>query len=305
MRAGLGRRTAHLDEGTTHEELCDAFKILFPKLGAVAGGWLLYKSAGGWGSRKLSLVAPDVSGYTGMMLKSVSRGGKTLFIAPIQEELSTDPLPLTDEAFNSMPKATCQKCGAAVPLPLLTEHIKSCDVKYVDSDDNPTTSTVDNNESEDRKYMQECPVCTEIFPTDFIEVHAASCVERAGEEVTQESSAIEEDQAAMPGPSGAHATVTEGWLSISDPSTAISQCASRFLRIHETESPLLLSMDIRKSLGEQDMALISFYKRPNVEWARPLNCILEGDTAIGQGVTRFFFSTCMEKLNKLKHYTAL
>ncbi|KAJ8361512.1 hypothetical protein SKAU_G00180370 [Synaphobranchus kaupii] len=90
--------------------------------------------------------------------------------------------------------------------------------------------------------------------------------------------------------------VWKGWLAISDPTKAISQCADSFLCIHKTESPLLLSMDIRKSPAEQDMALISFYKPPNVEWGRPLNCKLEGDTAIGQGVTRFFFSTCMEKL---------
>lgn len=94
-------------------------------------------------------MAPDVTGYTGMMLKSVSRGGKNLFIAPIQEELSTDPLPLTDAAFSSMPKAMCQKCGVAVPLPLLTEHIKSCDVMYVGSDDN--LANADSSESEDRK----------------------------------------------------------------------------------------------------------------------------------------------------------
>lgn len=94
-------------------------------------------------------MAPDVTGYTGMMLKSLSRGGKNLFIAPIQEELSTNPLPLTDAAFSSMPKATCQKCGVAVPLPLLTEHIKSCDVMYVGSDDN--LANVESSESEDRK----------------------------------------------------------------------------------------------------------------------------------------------------------
>lgn len=27
-------------------QLCDALKVLFPKLGDVTGGWLLYKSAG-------------------------------------------------------------------------------------------------------------------------------------------------------------------------------------------------------------------------------------------------------------------
>ncbi|XP_059195012.1 G2/M phase-specific E3 ubiquitin-protein ligase-like [Centropristis striata] len=88
----------------------------------------------------------------------------------------------------------------------------------------------------------------------------------------------------------------KGWFTISDPTKAISQCVDNYLRMHKMESPLLLSMDLRRSPAEQDMALISFYKQPNVEWGRPLNCRLEGDTAIGQGVTRFFFSTCMEKL---------
>lgn len=82
---------------------------------------------GGWGSRKLSLVAPDSTGYTGKILKLANKNGNaTLFIAPIQEELSTDPLHPTDKAFSSMPKATCQKCTEAVPLQLLTVHIQSC-----------------------------------------------------------------------------------------------------------------------------------------------------------------------------------
>ncbi|XP_077381337.1 uncharacterized protein LOC144021150 isoform X2 [Festucalex cinctus] len=294
IHAGLGRRTAHLDESTTHEELCETLKVLFPQLGTITGGWLLYKPTDGWGSRPLCLVAPDDTGYTGMKLKSVSRGGATnLYIAPIQDALSTNPLALTDEAFSNMTKATCQKCGVAVPLPLLTEHIKSCDVVDVGNDDEETS------ELDERKCMQECPVCTNMFPTDFIEVHASSCMElesTTGEEVMHESISIDEEQTAMPGPSRISATVTDGWLTISDPEKAISQYAGSCLRIHEMKSPLLLSMDIRKSPAEQDMALISFYKRPNVEWGRPLNCKLEGDTAIGEGVTRFFFSTCMEKL---------
>ncbi|XP_066525153.1 uncharacterized protein [Hoplias malabaricus] len=115
MQSGLGHRTAHLGESTTHEELCDALTVLYPKLGTVTGGWLIYKSSGGWGSRKLSLVAPDDTGYTGRILKAASRGGKSLFIAPIQDKLSTDPLQLTDQAFSSMPNVTCQKCGVAIP----------------------------------------------------------------------------------------------------------------------------------------------------------------------------------------------
>nr|XP_023648013.1 uncharacterized protein LOC111833701 [Paramormyrops kingsleyae] len=135
MQAGLGRRTATIDESTTHEELCDALKVLFPKLETVTGGWLLYKSSGGWGSRKLTILAPDDTSYTGRILKAASRGGKNLFIAPIQEELSTTPLQLTDKTFSNMPKEACQKCGVAVPLQLLLEHVKSCAIINVDTDE--------------------------------------------------------------------------------------------------------------------------------------------------------------------------
>ncbi|CAI5669936.1 unnamed protein product [Oreochromis niloticus] len=235
-QAGMGQRTAHLDESTTHEELKDALNDLFPKLKEVTGGWLLFKPGGGWGSRKLSLVPPADIGYTGTILKAASRGGKNVYIAPIQEELSNDPVPLSDESFRCMPKAKCQKCGIGVPLQLLSEHLKSCPPL-----ETPSESTVVNLD---------------------------------GDEPTEK----------------------ECWLAVLDSSKAIHECAKNALDMHEMESPLRLTMDIRQSVADQDMALISFYKRPNVEWARPLECRLEGDTAIGQGVIRFFLSTCMEKL---------
>lgn len=104
-------------------------------------------STAGWGSQKLCVVPPEDSGYSGRVLKAIGCCAKNLFIAPIQEELNTNPLLLNDEAFRSIPKAICQECGAAVPLPLLTEHIKSCDV--IDVDDNLTN--VDSSEPEERK----------------------------------------------------------------------------------------------------------------------------------------------------------
>lgn len=53
-----------------------------------------------------------------------------------------------------------------------------------------------------------------------------------------------------------------GWLTVRDH-------ISVYWQFHERDSTLLLSMDIRKSPAEQDMALISFYKRPCVKWGRP------------------------------------
>ncbi|XP_013855689.1 uncharacterized protein LOC106511483, partial [Austrofundulus limnaeus] len=295
-QAGMGQRTAYIDENTTHEELSDALNVLFPKLKEVTGGWLLFKPGGGWGSRKLSLVPPDDIGYTGKILKAASRGGKNLFIAPIQEELSIDPLPLNDESFSSMPKAKCQKCGLGIPLQLLPEHVKSCPPMETASESSLVCSNGDES-TEKESPMQPCPVCTVMYPSDFIAMHASSCGESStSDENGHEGTVIEEGQADMPGPSGTSCAVRDGWLTVSDSSKAISECAKNALHLHELENPLILTMDIRRSVAEQDVALISFYKRPNVEWARPLECRLEGDTAIGQGVVRFFLSTCMEKL---------
>ncbi|KAL4007967.1 hypothetical protein ACER0C_001819 [Sarotherodon galilaeus] len=176
-----------------------------------------------------------------------------------------------------MPKAKCQKCGIGVPLQLLESTVVNLD------GDEPTE--------------KECSVLSaQMFPSYFIELHASSCGESSRNEKGHEDTVIEEGLADMPGPSGTSCEVRDGWLTVLDSSKAIYECAKNALDMCEMESPLRLTMDIRQSVADQDMALISFYKRPNVEWARPLECRLEGDTAIGQGVIRFFLSTCMEKL---------
>ncbi|KAF4085367.1 hypothetical protein AMELA_G00117660 [Ameiurus melas] len=46
-QAGLGRRTGHLDENMTHEEICDALSELYLKLKVITGGWLFYRTGGG------------------------------------------------------------------------------------------------------------------------------------------------------------------------------------------------------------------------------------------------------------------
>ncbi|CAL8239617.1 unnamed protein product [Gadus morhua 'NCC'] len=90
------------------------------------------------------------------------------------------------------------------------------------------------------------------------------------------ASTISEEEAAIPGTSGGDRDRDGGWFTIADPAKAIAQCVENHLSLHKEENPLQLTMDIRSSPTEQDMALISFYKPPNVEWGRPLNCRLEG-----------------------------
>ncbi len=121
-------------------------------------------SIGGWGSRKLSLVAPDHTGYTGKIVKAASQGGKSpLYIAPIQDELNTTPLQLSNDVFSDMPKAMCQKCRAAIPLQLLMEHLKSCNIIDVDNDED----NLDNVEENCKQGERQCKKINLAFSIDL------------------------------------------------------------------------------------------------------------------------------------------
>lgn len=50
-----------------------------------------------------------------------------------------------------MPKAMCQKCGAAIPLQLLMEHLKSCNIIDVDNDEDNLDNVEDNSEQGERQ----------------------------------------------------------------------------------------------------------------------------------------------------------
>ncbi|XP_016339484.1 G2/M phase-specific E3 ubiquitin-protein ligase-like [Sinocyclocheilus anshuiensis] len=55
-------------------------------------------------------------------------------------------------------------------------------------------------------------------------------------------------------------------------------------------------MDLRMDKEDQDRELVAFYKQNGIEWASPVKCRLQGDAAIGEGVTRHFLSTVIQRL---------
>lgn len=84
---------------------------------------------GGSGRRKLSMILTDAEGYTLQALKSASNNGKNvLYLVPIQEALSTDPLPYDAPEFSKMPQADCVSCGQKMPLQMLALHVEECSV---------------------------------------------------------------------------------------------------------------------------------------------------------------------------------
>lgn len=74
------------------------------------------------------MVVPlDADGYSGLQLRAASNNGKnTVYLAPLQEELDTTPLPYDSVAFARMPQVACHTCNASIPLQMLTLHAEVC-----------------------------------------------------------------------------------------------------------------------------------------------------------------------------------
>lgn len=70
-------------------------------------------------------MPPEAEGYTERTIKEASEEGKrTVYIVPLQEELSLEALSSDSKEFTLMPKTPCKRCNTVMPLQLLALHIQ-------------------------------------------------------------------------------------------------------------------------------------------------------------------------------------
>ncbi|XP_046891191.1 tripartite motif-containing protein 16-like isoform X2 [Hypomesus transpacificus] len=125
--AGLGKRMLSLADHLKHSEIVSLVEDEYSKLKTLKGGWMFSKGTGGSGRRKLTIIPIDSEGYSTRVLKAASNNGKnTIYVVPIQEHLSTEPLPYDSPEFSKMPQSTCITCGSEMPLQLLPLHVGQC-----------------------------------------------------------------------------------------------------------------------------------------------------------------------------------
>ncbi|XP_010773940.1 uncharacterized protein isoform X6 [Notothenia coriiceps] len=306
LQAGLGRRTISINDSADHEEITRVLTEEYPKMKNLTGGWLLYKAAGGSGQRTISVVA---QGYTAKMLKSNTINGKhPLYIVPLQEKFDTTPLPPDAAEFCKMPKSQCKSCGKTLPLQLLVIHIETCGHES-DSEQLQEGEVEKQHEADVEDQVQcTCPVCGGQYPADLLPYHASSCGESAPEDLPSSSSSSdrarphrsqeEHDSISTPDLDAERMGVDthEAWKTILCPQAAATLFKRHLLRKNEVEPPIRASVDIREDQESQSREILAFYKSPQVDWARPLRCTLQGDAAVGVGVQRHFLSLAMFKL---------
>ncbi|XP_067298485.1 uncharacterized protein [Pseudorasbora parva] len=98
------------------------------------------------------------------------------------------------------------------------------------------------------------------------------------------------DEDAVAGPSPER----EDWRNITDPKVAAEVFKTQLLNTEVWGQPLRFMLDLREDLEDQDREIISFYKRPNINWSRPFSCILR--------VLQFYMSY-LEDQQKLPPYS--
>ncbi|XP_034068865.1 uncharacterized protein LOC117544148 isoform X1 [Gymnodraco acuticeps] len=274
----------------------------FPKLKTLKGGWMFFKSAGGSGRRKLSIIPTDSEGYSTRLLKTASNNGKNIvFVIPLQEQLSTEPLPYDSAEFAKMPQSTCITCGSQMPLQLLPLHVEECNDILTESESGTSLDEVIEQPNPPNTGMGElsevCPICLESYPIDVLSFHASTCGEGMDPAHHSDAASMTRTEE-MPGPSVQRlpATVSAAWANEVDPRKACQLFREELLERNYECPRLFLSIDLFDAEEETDSSLISFFKMNNVNWAAPLKCRLRGDAAVGQGVNRHVLSMAMQKL---------
>ncbi|KAK0143541.1 hypothetical protein N1851_018377 [Merluccius polli] len=86
------------------------------------------------------------------------------------------------------------------------------------------------------------------------------------------------------------------WRNIADPGLAADSYREALLLGKGDERMLRVKLDMADDEEDREGQIISFYKAPNVDWARPFQAKFQGDVAIGDGVTRHFLSLVNHKL---------
>ncbi|XP_030225210.1 uncharacterized protein LOC115553220 isoform X1 [Gadus morhua] len=102
--------------------------------------------------------------------------------------------------------------------------------------------------------------------------------------------------------SGEGTSLPAEWSSVSEPARAAWLFSKELLQRNKHLKSLYLNVDVRKERQQQDNALITFYKRPCIQWASPVICELKGDCVTGPSACRHLFSTVIFKLRSGLHF---
>ncbi|XP_065109922.1 uncharacterized protein [Paramisgurnus dabryanus] len=269
-KAGLGeRRITFPDKYCTPQEFSEHLIQHFHCL-KECGGFQLLRSKGTTRSKTLETIPCPDGGYSPeyLLSESVMIGQALIYIRPLQKDIDLQVLE-DEQPTCSGPLTECLYCSEMYSLSEIQDHIDVCE-KLCESAKVRTDETGSTRQQEKAATLSE-------------------------DNVEREESASTSIVSASTSPSAKPAT--EEWKTEPDLETAAQMFRRQILKNAEYKPDLVVTLDLHSCEEDRERDMLAFYKRPNVDWSSPFTVKLKGDAALGDGVTRHFFTLVMEKLH--------
>ncbi|XP_076730217.1 uncharacterized protein LOC143416174 [Maylandia zebra] len=305
--AGLGEKRISFQGRDDDPEVVKAMiEDTFPQL-KDTGGFELLRISGTTRSRNLCTIPSPDTGYTVRYLRSPLSGiGQALiYIRPLQKSIDLEDSLTTLQQQG--PPTKCLNCDINIPLNKMKNHITKCTSSLSGAEPQSVTES-QARQTRSTTARSEVPSCSNsdawnlscgVEEPDSIILESTITSARAEQSssdmvVVQEDASHQDEEKSLLGEK-------PEWKCEQDATRAAWLYKSELLSKYETRKAVVLQMDLRESIVDQQRSLISLYKAPKVEWAGPVSCKLEGDVAVGEGVKRFFFSKAVSLVQSGLH----
>uniref|UniRef100_A0A8C1P360 HECT domain-containing protein n=1 Tax=Cyprinus carpio TaxID=7962 RepID=A0A8C1P360_CYPCA len=272
-RSGIGeKRITFPDKYCTPQDFSDHLFQHFPIL-KECGGFQLLRSRGSTRSKILETIPCPDDGYCPeyLLSESVMIGQAVIYIRPLQKDIDVQNLE-SDQPVSTGPLTECLYCNKKYSLSEIQDHVDVCE-KLHESGKVISDNTGSTRQEEMSATMSE----------DYAERE-----ERASTSLTTFFSATTSPSAEP---------ATEEWKIEPDLETAARLFRRHILKNAEDKPDLVVTLDLHSCEKDREREMLTFYKRPNIDWTSPFTVKLKGDAALGDGVTRHFFTLVMDKLH--------
>ncbi|XP_076849279.1 uncharacterized protein LOC143497276 isoform X2 [Brachyhypopomus gauderio] len=301
-------RAASVARETVQNKYCTASEFEaqlqneFPKL-KEGGGFELLRPYGATRSKNLEIIPCPAEGYTPKYLEAYGIQMATIYVRPLQRDLSMDKSMFT-AAHGTRMTIQCIYCSEVFCHAEIQDHVDKCNLPGTETiameSDEPSSSR-QKNCNQEQQTMEEsqgvpsddddgrhgCVQALDVSERQHSEKHGA--LEDGG---SNNSECRGSDLEAR----GRSAVKTHDWKLEPELNLAAYKFRRNLLQEAEEQPELVARIDFTRDTQDREREILTFYKRHEICWARPFSVILRGDSAIGDGVVRHFLSFVMSRV---------
>ncbi|KAL6459656.1 hypothetical protein MHYP_G00314150 [Metynnis hypsauchen] len=263
------------------------------------GGFQLLRAYGSTRSKILEIIPCPAEGYTPKYLEAYGIHTATVYVRPLQRDLSLDKN-ISKAMHENGPMMQCIYCNNLFYHAEIQDHVDQCNL-YEES----SSSRQKNCNQEQQTLEARHRLDSQGVPSDDQGRHShVSALDISGRRSPGRCCAALEDSGSDNSESrgsvlearGRGSLESHDWKLEPDLKLAAYKFRRNLLQEAEEQPELVARIDFTRDPQDREREMLTFYKRHDICWARPFSVILRGDSALGDGVARHFHSFVMSRV---------